>query len=150
MNSSKLLVALLAAGVAAGVALLLAARHLTVAPVEVSVLSAAPAPAASAVKPTEPAGAPAIVTETPAAIVTNEPLVTVMEPATTNRHDLKKLAGKKPAKPKDPIQDPDARDALSLVGIDPEAEAYWISAINDPTLPPEERKDLIEDLNETV
>lgn len=51
-------------------------------------------------------------------------------------------------KQKDPIQDPDARAALSLVGVDPEAEAYWASAINDPSLPAEERKDLIEDLNE--
>jgi len=53
-----------------------------------------------------------------------------------------------PKKAKPPIQDPDARDALSLVGADPEAEAYWVSAINNPNLPAEERKDLIEDLNE--
>jgi len=31
----------------------------------------------------------------------------------------------KPAKQKPPIQDPDARDALSLVGADPVAEEYW-------------------------
>ena len=52
------------------------------------------------------------------------------------------------AKAKAPIQDPDARAALSLVGADPEAEAYWMGAVNDPSLPAEERKDLIEDLNE--
>jgi hypothetical protein len=46
------------------------------------------------------------------------------------------------------VQDPDARAALSLVGSDPNANACWASAINDPTLPSEERKDLIEDLNE--
>ena len=57
-------------------------------------------------------------------------------------------AAKKSAKPKEPIQDPDAREALSLVGADPEAEAYWLAAINDPSLPANERKDLIEDLNE--
>ena len=57
-------------------------------------------------------------------------------------------AAKKSAKPKEPIQDPDARAALSLVGADPEAEAYWLAAINDPSLPANERKDLIEDLNE--
>jgi hypothetical protein len=34
------------------------------------------------------------------------------------------------------------------VGVDTQAEEYWIEAINDPTLPSEERKDLIEDLNE--
>lgn len=46
------------------------------------------------------------------------------------------------------VQDPLARIALSSVGEDPEAEAYWVQAINDPSLPAEERKDLIEDLNE--
>ena len=45
-------------------------------------------------------------------------------------------------------QDPLARVALSFVGADPEAEAYWMEAINDPSLPANERKDLIEDLNE--
>ena len=54
----------------------------------------------------------------------------------------------KPAKPKDPVQDPDARVALSLVGADPAAEAYWMSAINNPNLPPDERRELIEDLNQ--
>jgi hypothetical protein len=46
------------------------------------------------------------------------------------------------------VQDPLARAALSLVGTDPDADAYWMGAINDPNLPSEERKDLIEDLNE--
>jgi hypothetical protein len=46
------------------------------------------------------------------------------------------------------VQDPEARVALNFVGTDPEADAYWIGAISDPGLPPEERKDLIEDLNE--
>ena len=41
-----------------------------------------------------------------------------------------------------------ARVALHFVGSDPEANSYWISAINDSALPSEERKDLIEDLNE--
>jgi len=49
---------------------------------------------------------------------------------------------------KDPIQDPVARVALSFVGSDSEAEAYWYAAINDPSLPAHERSDLIEDLNE--
>jgi hypothetical protein len=47
-----------------------------------------------------------------------------------------------------PPQDPMARAALSFVGLDPEAEDYWIGAINDPSLPGEERSNLIEDLNE--
>jgi hypothetical protein len=48
----------------------------------------------------------------------------------------------------EPIQDPLARLALRYVGIDPEAEEYWYEAINDPTLPENERRNLIEDLNE--
>jgi hypothetical protein len=47
-----------------------------------------------------------------------------------------------------PLQDPLAREALALVGLDPIAEAYWYAAINNPNLPAKERQDLIEDLNE--
>jgi hypothetical protein len=43
---------------------------------------------------------------------------------------------------------PLARAALGFVGADPDAEAVWLLAINDPALTPDERKDLIEDLNE--
>ena len=53
----------------------------------------------------------------------------------------------KPAK--EPLHDPDARDALALVGLDPEAEQYWLEAIYDSSLPDNEREDLMEDLNET-
>ena len=49
---------------------------------------------------------------------------------------------------KAPLQDPVAREALAFVGADPEAEAVWVDAINNPDLPPKERQDLIEDLNE--
>lgn len=45
-------------------------------------------------------------------------------------------------------KDPLAREALSLVGADPVAEAYWLEAINDARLSAEERQNLIEDLNE--
>ena len=53
-----------------------------------------------------------------------------------------------PANAKELIQDPMARAALGFVGTDPEAEQYWIAAINDPNLSTQERQDLIEDLNE--
>lgn len=46
------------------------------------------------------------------------------------------------------LQDPLAREALAFVGGDPEAEAVWVDAINNPELPAKERQDLIEDLNE--
>jgi hypothetical protein len=40
-----------------------------------------------------------------------------------------------------------AREALSFVGINPEAERVWFDTINNPSTPANERKDLIEDLN---
>jgi hypothetical protein len=46
------------------------------------------------------------------------------------------------------IPKPLARAALEFVGADPEAETVWALAINDPDRSPNERKDLIEDLNE--
>jgi len=51
-------------------------------------------------------------------------------------------------RPREELQDPVARVALYLVGQDPDAEQYWIEAINDPSLSAHERSDLIEDLNE--
>ena len=53
-----------------------------------------------------------------------------------------------PSKKTKAVSDPWARVALSFVGLDEEATAYWMEAINDASLPSEERKDLIEDLNE--
>ena len=50
--------------------------------------------------------------------------------------------------PNPELVDPWARIALKSVGLDEEATAYWLGAINDPGMPPDERKDLIEDLNE--
>lgn len=47
------------------------------------------------------------------------------------------------------FQDPLAREALAMVGVNPEAEKYWFEAVHDETLPKSERQDLIDDLNET-
>jgi hypothetical protein len=44
--------------------------------------------------------------------------------------------------------EPDAREALKKVGVDSQAEAVWVRAINDPTLAAGTRAGLIEDLNE--
>jgi hypothetical protein len=52
------------------------------------------------------------------------------------------------AQPDPPPKDEIARVALSFVGADPEAEEYWVAAINDASLPADERQNLIEDLNE--
>jgi hypothetical protein len=53
-----------------------------------------------------------------------------------------------PTQPRRELQDPLARVALSFVGADADAEAYWLQAIYDPNLPDQEREDLMEDLNE--
>jgi len=99
-----------------------------------------------------PDGKPAVMTEalTPAAseFVPAEKKVSPEMGETNLLPELQLTKSGKPKQEKPPIQDPDARAALSLVGADPEAEQYWMAAINDPTLPAEERKDLIEDLNE--
>jgi len=72
----------------------------------------------------------------------------VVEPPPPQTIKTQMVTKPKQRKQKPPLEDPDARDALSLVGTDPAAEIYWYYAINDPTIPVEERKDLIEDLNE--
>jgi hypothetical protein len=59
-----------------------------------------------------------------------------------------KTAAARPRNNRKVITDPAARKALRGVGSDPEAERYWLAAINNPFLPPDERQDLIEDLNE--
>lgn len=40
------------------------------------------------------------------------------------------------------------RYALSLVGVDPDADQVWIQIIGDPSLSADARQNLIEDLNE--
>lgn len=85
----------------------------------------------------------------PVSTAENQPVNLVVAKASADHQaKSKKQNSGKTASLKPPIQDPDAREALSLVGADPEAEAYWAAAINNPNLPAEERKDLIEDLNE--
>jgi hypothetical protein len=99
-------------------------------------------------------------------VATNEAAVREPEPASAPEGEAKDVgrvaekakpaakpqksasAAPKPGKVKEPIQDPDARLALALVGDDWNAEGYWVGAINNPALPANERKDLIEDLNE--
>lgn len=103
---------------------------------------------------------PAVVAEPAALLQSNVATPPVSTPAEQNQ-PAKSNMTHKPASPSNTVaggqplkingyvvQDPDARVALSSVGSDPYAEAYWSQAINDPTLPSEERKDLIEDLNE--
>ena len=88
--------------------------------------------------------APAEPIQSPIPAGAPDPKTPQANPATQN------AAQPAPAKPRGKAapQDPLARAALARVGVDPAAESYWYAAINNPNLPANERKDLIEDLNE--
>jgi hypothetical protein len=81
---------------------------------------------------------------TPAVASITEPSAPLEHPAQLPAEP----ATPQPAAEKAPPVDPIAREALAYVGSDPDAEDYWLSAINDPRLPEGERQDLIEDLNQ--
>jgi len=59
-------------------------------------------------------------------------------------------AGPRASASKEPARDSLARDLLAYVGLDSDADGYWLAAINDPSLSAQERQNLIEDLNEAV
>jgi hypothetical protein len=112
-----------------------------------------PARSASQIKPTGPAPALSelsapVAPEPPIQVSPTPDLRSLEEPKSTPPQQPVVAATKPPKQPKEPLKDPDARIALKLVGADPEADAYWYGAINNPELSPHERKDLIEDLNE--
>jgi hypothetical protein len=108
-------------------------------------------------KPTEPV--PAADEPRPSASAATSPMSDGTSGRVTDRRAVAPSAS--PARrevtpnppPAPPSQDllipkPLARAALGFVGADPEAETVWALAINDPDRSPNERKDLIEDLNE--
>lgn len=105
----------------------------------------------------EPAAAPprnaARAVRSPAATVVVAPTSTSADTPAANAavatsQTASNSAANSPRAKKRELQDPLARDALSLVGADPAAEAYWLDAIYDSSLPDKEREDLMEDLNE--
>jgi hypothetical protein len=97
---------------------------------------------------------PAVTLTLPPDSAPTEPSGIVSEsapPAQTAKKDVPPKVAPQSAqtkKPKEPRLDPLAREAMALVGVDRDAEAYWLDAINDPILSDNEREDLIEDLNE--
>jgi hypothetical protein len=115
-------------------------------------LAASPAEESVAVQPVPEPSPPAPEPPPPPPAIA-EPVIAppVMEPEAAPQKPVVKAAPKTnqpPKRSKPPIEDPLARDALSLVGADPQATEYWMLAINDPGLSGHERQDLIEDLNE--
>jgi len=138
MNAKKVLVPVLAIAFVAAVASVIFANRKAVPPTELS-------------RFTQPATTPAISESTPPAKIPAVETKPQIQPATTNVQPIVKpqnLAAQTAQTAKGPLQDPVAREALSLVGADPDAEKYWTAAIFDPTLPDSEREDLMEDLNE--
>jgi hypothetical protein len=107
----------------------------------------APVPAALAPEPVLDAQSPPAITQPPepeprSAQPTRRPTQVAAEPPPPPRPQST-------ARPQRQLQDPLARVALAFVGVDPEAEEYWLEAIFDPSLPNgKEREDLMEDLNE--
>lgn len=139
---TKIIFSLAALAVAGGI---IAALLFKSAPALKPVAIAAPAN----IEPTvaEPPTTMAIPSETVARVTATKPEVSAAT-AQTAPVKMPKPIQQKIKQPKEPLQDPDARAALSFVGADPAAEQYWMVAINNPDLPANERKDLIEDLNE--
>jgi len=93
----------------------------------------------------------------PAVAESEVPLLSITAPqfaptsrtnARTARPRQSQLQTNQPSSPGNELQDPDARDALAMVGMDDEADQYWLNAIFDTSLSDKEREDLIEDLNE--
>lgn len=104
-----------------------------------------PRPVAAPLLPPPPRPQPA--QKAPSAAIAEAPQPPPVKP-TDHAASARPQPAPQPLGGKQPLQCPEARDALRRVGIDPLAEVVWLQAINDPGVPAEERKDLIEDLNE--
>lgn len=149
MNTKKILIPSLAVALVAAIASIIIANLKT----EPVVEPAQSSPPAASPAPVVVESAPAA--EMPAAETTPkaQPQTAVVQAKTSQ----KKLPAQTAPSPETEqsltingyvVQDTTARAALSFVGADPEAEAYWVDAINNPDLSAQERQDLIEDLNE--
>jgi hypothetical protein len=131
-------------------ALLIARRPAPVEPATQAANQPAPNPAPPVAQPPVPATQAAPSQPPAGAAVPPERSAPPAEPKTVGdaARQTGAIAAQGTGTPDKPITDTDARVALGWVGVDPEAEAYWEEAINDLSLPPSERQDLIEDLNE--
>ncbi|HSU56250.1 MAG TPA: hypothetical protein VLT36_19480 [Candidatus Dormibacteraeota bacterium] len=137
--------AILLAALTLGVLAYISGTRRVQAPKPISTESRRTELAESAKQPAAPLTSP-LTTEAAGPMVEENAVAPAERLPATNKKERKPAQANKPAK--EPLKDPDARLALSMVGADPDAEAYWFGAINDPALPAHERQDLIEDLNE--
>ncbi|MSU57285.1 MAG: hypothetical protein EXS35_03735 [Pedosphaera sp.] len=138
---------LLVLGLAIAIGLAISSRLLVKQSAETAPTSAK---SAAAPAPALPAAAPIVTTKPrPVEPEVSDSANTPTAPLPEAKDQPAIAAQSKPAKkPKEPLHDPDARVAMGLVGFDAAAEAYWLEAIYDTSLPEPEREDLIEDLNE--
>lgn len=143
MNAKIILILTLTAAIAVTVASVMIANHKT-APVAATVIETARA-IPSVPKTAPPAEMPVPEIKPP---IQSPPPAETQPVARPQKIPDQINQSAPPAGSKEPLQDPDARVALSLVGNDSGAEAYWVSAIFDTSLPQSEREDLMEDLNE--
>ena len=134
---TKWIVALLMVLIAATLAGLWASRQ----PTKESAILPPPPRAAEPVFRTVPARAPLETASAPVEPIQPVAISPTPKPPVPSQPQATK-------QPKEPLHDPDARDALALVGVDSQAEDYWLDAIFDTSLPDKERDDLMEDLNE--
>ncbi|HVT90459.1 MAG TPA: hypothetical protein VHD56_16515 [Tepidisphaeraceae bacterium] len=111
-------------------------------PSDLAIAEPAPPPAiapATAPTPTPQQTAPLSVNPSPLSNPTTSPVRQIEPPRVQTRIQPAQVA----------ISEPEAREALAGVGSDPDAEAVWVSAINDTRLSGNQRRELIEDLNNT-
>ncbi len=143
-------IALFGAVAAAGIIIWAAVNNSRVAPPPPAspapvVIAAAPAPSPPRVDPI-PVPAP-VMPELPPPVAQKPPTPPVAAPAPVAPLVVRPV---QVLPPNAVIAEPDARVALAAVGRDPAAAGVWAQAINDTTnLTPSDRKNLIEDLNET-
>jgi hypothetical protein len=102
-----------------------------------------PNPSTTTTEPPTVAPAPAQTAKDASTVRDATPAPAPARPAQRQRTTAGAADAPQPLVPK-----PIARTALSYVGADQDAEEVWVNAINDPNRSADERKDLIEDLNE--
>lgn len=91
----------------------------------------------------------------PAVIETEVPLLSIAAPRLTpttrtnaSSSHLTQSQTNQSSSPENELQDPDPHDVLAMVGMNDEADQFWLNAIFDTSLSDKERGDLMEDLNE--
>lgn len=116
---------------------------------ETALLAALPNLPAAHLPAFEPPMKRSAMVATQPAIAAESPQRTQMVTPSVPNRPPKSPSPQQNAKVSRPLTAANARESLARVGMDDEAGEFWYSAINSPDLSASERKNLIEDLNET-